>query len=333
MTLIEVAVAMTLALLVLAAVGALFEGTSRNRTSLERAARLAENAHFAMDLLRADVSQAGYYDALTTTAGGFAWQLRDPCATAIGDLGWSDPIGTAPPVNARIEHAPVPIFGLRGADPTPLCLPDRKPGTAILVVRFVGPESTPPAQASGAPYLQLSKCDLETPNKLNLGAFADEPAAFTLHSIGCAVVADVKRFVVRAYYVATCGRCGVDTIPTLKRAELAGDEIAVTALAEGIEDLQVEYGLDANGDGTPERYLAYPDATIGAGYGDWSNVMAVRLYLLARSLDPEPGYRDTTKEFNLGPAGYRPATADGHKRVLLTSVVRPMGPAGQRETP
>jgi len=58
----------------------------------------------------------------------------------------------------------------------------------------------------------------------------------------------------------------------------------------------------------------------------------VRLYLLARSADPEPGYRDATKRFNLGPAGYTNPADDGHKRVLLTSLVRPMGPAGQRET-
>ena len=75
-----------------------------------------------------------------------------------------------------------------------------------------------------------------------------------------------------------------------------------------------------------------PDPALGAGFGEWSNVMAVRLYLLARSTDVEPGYKDTTRRFNLGPAGYKAAPADGYKRVLLTSLVRPMNPAGQRET-
>ena len=323
---------MTVALLVLGTVGVIFGGTSRNRASLERAARLADNAHYALDLLRHDVLQAGYYDTLTTNAGGFAWQLRDPCFTALADLGWSNPVGTPPAVNAKIESAPVPISGIRAADPTPACIPDRKPGTAILVVRFVGPEATVPAQASGAPFLQLAKCELETPNKLNLGAVSNDPAAFTLHSIDCATIADVKRFVVRAYYVASCDRCGVDTIPTLKRAELVGNAIVVTPLAEGVEDLQVEYGIDANGDGTPDRYVESPDPALGPGFGEWSNVTAVRLFLLARSTDVEPGYKDTTRQFNLGPAGYKAATADGHKRMLLTSVVRPMNLAGQRET-
>ena len=85
----------------------IFGGTSRNRASLERAARLAENAHYAMEVMRNDIAQAGYYDTLTTTAGGFTWQLRDPCVTALADLGWSNPTGTPPPVNAKIENAPV----------------------------------------------------------------------------------------------------------------------------------------------------------------------------------------------------------------------------------
>jgi type IV pilus assembly protein PilW len=331
-TLIELSVAMTVALLVLATVGVIFSGTSRNRASLERAARLAENVSYAMEVMRTDVAQAGYYDTLTTNAGGFTWQQRDPCATALNDLGWSQPAGTPPPVNGKIEHAPVAISGLRGVDPTPACIPDRMPDTGVLVVRFVGPEATLPAQAAGAPFLQLSKCELETPNKLNLGAVSNDPTAFTLHTIDCNTIAEVKRYVVRTYYVATCDRCGIDTIPTLKRAELVGDRIVVTPLAEGIEDLQIEYGIDANGDGTPDRYLQAPDAALGPGFGEWSNVVAVRLYVLGRSTDREPGYKETARRFNRGLAGYTSAPADGYKRTLLTSLVRPMNAAGQRET-
>ena len=48
--------------------------------------------------------------------------------------------------------------------------------------------------------------------------------------------------------------------------------------------------------------------------------------------DVEPYYTDT-KEFDLGPAGRRAAANDGYKRMLLTSLVRPMNLAGPRETP
>lgn len=332
-TLVELAVTMVVVLMVLGTLAAVFGGTSRNRSSLERAARLAENARYAMQLLRDDIAQAGYYDTLTTSAGGFTWRTPDPCATAIGGLGWSDPPGTVPPVNAKVENAPVPVFGYRAKDASPGCIPDRRDGTAILVVRFVGPAPTPKAEAKGGPFLQLSKCDAETPNILNLGVVSGEPGDFALHSINCTTLADVKRYVARSYFVANCNRCGVDTIPTLKRAELVDGEIVVTPLVEGIEDFQVEYAMDGDGDGTPDRFLEFPDAAVGAPYGLWNNVMAVKLYVLARSTDAEPGYTEgRQKEFNLGPAGFVTDRDDGHKRVLLTSLARMMGPAGQRET-
>src|SRR5205085_10975595 len=100
---------------------------------------------------------------------------------------------------------------------------------------------------------------------------------------------------VRTYYVADCDECGSDTIPTLKRAELSGAQIVVTPLVEGIESLQLEYGFDGDGDGNPDRWLEAPDAALGAAFGDWSNVLAVRLYALVRAGDAQAGYVDATK--------------------------------------
>ena len=331
LSIVELMVAMTVALMVLGTVAMVFAGTSRNRGSLERSARLMENAQYAMDVLRDDITQAGYYDMLTTSI--VTWRVPDPCAVAMSELGWSAP-GTLPSTApASIVDAPVPISGVRRADPSPVCIADRKAGTAMLVVRYVGPAATQRADASGAAHLQLSKCASDVANVQNLGVISTQPGDFTLHNIDCGSLADIKRYVTRVYYVAGCDRCGIDTIPTLKRAELVGNEIAVTPVAEGIESLQIEFGIDANNDGTPDRYLEFADAALGPAYGAWANVTAVRLYLLARSIDVEPGYQDATKHFNLGPAGYTAVADDGYKRTLLTSVVRPMGPAGQRELP
>jgi type IV pilus assembly protein PilW len=328
---VEVLVAMTVGLLVLGTVSTVFLSTSRSRGNLERSARLIENAQYAMNVMRDDITQAGYYDTLTTA--GLSWRVPDPCATAMSELGWSEP-GTPPPTSpAGMNNAPVPILGVRPSDATPGCIPDRKPGTAMLVLHYVGPAATAPASVGGMPYLQLSKCAADVANVQNLAVFSTRREDFTLHKIDCQSLADVKQYVVRMYYVSNCDRCGIDTVPTLKRAELVGDEIVVAPVAEGIEDLRIEYGIDANNDGTPDRYLEAVDATLGPGYGSWANVMAVRLYVLVRATDAEPGYRDTTKQFRLGQAGYTDVAGDSYKRTLLTSLVRPMGPAGQRELP
>lgn len=316
-TLIELMVAMAVALLVLGGIAMVFAGTSRNRADLERSSRLAENAHFALELLSDEVRVAGYFAEMSFV--GVAWQAPDPCATTLANLGWSSAPFTAP----------VSLAGYKATDATPACVPNRKAGTPILAVRRVAIDPTPPANATGDAYLQVSKCDADPKSWV----VSNQPADFTLRNLDCATVADVRRLMVRLYYVATCDDCGVDTIPTLKRADLVNGAIGVTPLVEGVENLQLEYGFDADNDGFPDQYLAAPDATLGAAYGEWSNVMAARFYVLLRSTDAQPGYRDTTKSFNLGLAGYTAPANDGYKRVLMTSLVRLNNPAGQRETP
>jgi hypothetical protein len=55
--------------------------------------------------------------------------------------------------------------------------------------------------------------------------------------------------------------------------------------------------------------------------------------VLARSTDAEPGYVDSAKTFDLGPAGITTPAGDSYKRVLLTSIVRLNNSAGARESP
>jgi type IV pilus assembly protein PilW len=310
-------VAMALALLVLGAVAVVFSGTSRNRGDLERSSRLADNAHYGVDLLTDEIQHAGYYAEMTTE--GATWQVPDPCSTTLAAQGWSSAPFTVP----------VALSGYQAADAAPACLPDRKPGTAIVVTRRVSTETTLPAAASGGGFLQVSKCLLDPKTWVVSNVAAD----FTLHNLDCVTTADVRQFVVRTYFVASCNVCGTDTIPTLKRAELVGTAIVVAPLVEGVESLQIEYGFDADNDGKPDRFLTAPDAALGVAYGQWANVMAARLYVLFRSTDAQPGYVDVTKRFNLGPAGFTEPAGDGYRRLVLSSLAVPKNPAGQRESP
>jgi type IV pilus assembly protein PilW len=317
MTLIELLVSLALSVLVIGAVALVFSATSRNRGDLERSARLAENAQYALDFLGDEIRLAGYFAEMSFV--GVAWQTPDPCATTLAGQGWSSAPFTAP----------VALAAYRRDDPVPVCMPQRRLGTAAVVLRRASVETTPVASATGAPFLQVSKCVMDP----KPWVVSNQPADFTLRNIDCATVADVRELLVRIYYVADCDECGVDTIPTLKRAELSNGAIVVTALVEGVESLQLEYGFDADGDGNPDRWLDAPDALLGPAYGQWSNVLATRLYVLVRAQDAQLGYVDATKTFNLGPAGYTAAANDPYRRVLLSSIVRINNPAGQRETP
>ena len=317
MTLIELMVAMTLGLLVLGVVTVIFSGTSGNRAALERGGRLAENAAYAVEVLSDEMRIAGFFGETNFT--GVAWQVPDPCATALAAQGWSQAPFTAP----------VPVAGYQGNDAVPGCISNRKAGTAVIVTRRSSAETTPQASATGAYFLQASKCASDPASWV----FGGDPSSFTMHNLDCATIADIRESVVRSYYVSTCNECGSDNVPTLKRAELTGTQMTITPLVEGVENLQVFYGFDTDGDGNVDIYRAALSGVAGAADNDWSNVVSVKLYVLARTTDPEPGYVDSSKTFDLGPGGVTQPVGDAYKRLLLTSIVRLNNSAGVRETP
>lgn len=316
-TLVEILVALVLGMLVLGSVALAFAATSRNRGELERSARMIENAQFALQFLGDELRHSGYFAEMNLA--GVGWQTPDPCATDLAALGY----GNAP------FTMPVPLMGYAPGAAMPACLAGQRAGTAVLVLHRLSVDTTAIADASGAAFVQVSKCTTDA----RTWVISSRASDFTLHNLDCVTPADVRRVVTRAYYVAGCDDCSVDHIPTLKRVELDGASVVVTPLVEGVENLQAEYGFDGDGDGVADRWLAAPDASIAPAYGAWSNVMAVRLYAMVRATDSASAHEDATRTFNLGPAGYVAAPDDGYKRVQLSSIVRLANVAGPRETP
>lgn len=54
--------------------------------------------------------------------------------------------------------------------------------------------------------------------------------------------------------------------------------------------MQIEYGFDTSGDGTPDVFAS----TVSAGPPalQWQDVVAVKVFMLARNVDPTPGHID-----------------------------------------
>ena len=77
---------------------------------------------------------------------------------------------------------------------------------------------------------------------------------------------------------------------------------------QGVESLQVEWGVDTNADGTPELYATDPDkycatATPVVDSGAcWTLPVSARLSVLSRNLEVSPGHSDT-KVYALGKTG------------------------------
>jgi type IV pilus assembly protein PilW len=156
----------------------------------------------------------------------------------------------------------------------------------------------------------------------------------------------MRQYFVHVYYISTDNGSGV-AVPTLMRMDFNGGGFTQVPLVEGIEEFNVEYGIDSDGDGAPDDYTSNPDGWGGPPSGcvpaggctqslNWTNVIAVRLYLLARNIDPSPGYVDA-KTYTLGHnalGGLVTVTpADAYRRHVYTSLVRVVNTAERRDTP
>ena len=328
-TLVEILVALAIELIILLGLTILLGRTSGNQQELERTIRQLESARFSLDTLSEDVMHAGYFsdfnpDTLLTPA---SYQTPNPCAIAPTAQGWDTSVS---PI-----LMPVPIQGIAAAAAI-ACLTSRQPGTEAVVVRRgeTGPMIPMGAGRDDNLYIQMARCPLDA-QRIRAAAVpsANPEATFDLRRPDCTTVNDaLRRLSQRTYYISTCNDCDTnDGIPTLKRVEMIDGALRRTSIAEGVENLQVEYGLDIDDDGVPNTFATLGSGAInGVAPNVWQNVVAVRLHLLIRNTNTSAGYTDT-RTYSLGPDVTIPAPADGFKRTLLTSTVRLRNVGGRRE--
>ena len=247
------------------------------------------------------------------------------------------------------------------------CLTDLKAGTDVIVVRRT---STCVAGTTGCDalsdgafyYFQASLCNPVEGTAELAGAVTDQyrlntaVASLDRHkrtctSTGCDCttppLAEIRRYHTDIYYIANSSVTSGDGIPTLKRAELTGSGFTIVPLVEGIENLKLEYGIDADKtpavpgvnelNGMPDIYTADPDTynctaplVCSAGISNWLNITAVKIYLLARNTEPSPGYTDT-KTYKLDGATTVAAQNDAFRRHVFTTTVKLVNVSGHRE--
>jgi type IV pilus assembly protein PilW len=316
-TLVELMVGLTLGLVISASLLLLFANASARGQDVARAGMQIENGRYIAELLREDLRLAGFYGETSVT--GALYTQPNPCSTV--PTGWG---GT--PLTL-----PTAVQGYRPTDILP-CLDHRKLGTDALAVRRLGITSLDPATIVGNSqyYVQYSFCvsDVTSPRLI----FSNVQAAFTLQNRACAAPNIVRPYVSRIYYVSDCNVCDpADGVPTLKRVELAGNQLTTTPLAEGIDMMRIEYGFDIDGDGSPDTYLTAPG--LAGPTADWSNVMSLKVHYLTRSLEKAAGANlATDQEFDLGGTAVIATVADGYTRRAYSSAIRLINPSAVRES-
>ena len=318
LTLIELMVGLALGLVVCAALLMLFANSSASGQNMARSGAQIENGRYVSELLQEDLRLAGFYGETSVATAVYA--TPDPCSTA--PTGWNGVPFTLPtPVQG---YGPADVLG---------CLSNRKAGTYAIAVRRLGVDMVDPVGVGAANtqyYVQYSFCidDVASPRLV----FGKDHTLFTLRNRACTATNGMRPYVSRVYYIATCNRCGDggDTTPTLKRVDLVGSQLVTTALADGIDDLRIEYGFDMDGNGSADTYLTAL-GLVGASTS-WANVMAVKVHFISRSLDKAVGNKlATAQQFELGGTGTLNTAADGYTRRAYSSAIRLVNPSGARE--
>lgn len=356
LSLVELMISITIGLFLLTGITTLIVQQSSTRDELEKSSRQIENGRYAMQILHDDIALAGYYGefyALPTPPVA----LPDPCDTTLSGLGAAMSL----PIQGY-DFDPSSTAG----SPITVCLAaaNYKPGTDILVVRRAStvPESgainvvNPPdifLQTSSAAYVLSTPASAFNTNSPPL------PSPFTIANTE-GIPSPIRQYWVRVYFVspcskpagggATCTGAADDNgnpIPTLKRLDITAPNRTSpptpVPLVEGVENMQLDYGLDNDGDGYPDVYTATPASTLA-----WSNVMTIRINLLVRNNDPTSGFADS-KTYNLGLAGnvgpFNAAPYDlsppcggtaaypqlcNYKRHAFSELVRVVNPSGRR---
>ncbi len=337
LSLVELMVAVTIGLLLLAGLTSLVMNTSRSFGELTKTSRQLESGRYALQLLKEEVEHAGFFGELATLDPPPS--LPDPCDITPATLSSS---------------ILVPIQGYDAPTGTVLsCLTDANhlDGTDILVLRRAATAPTPPAS------LDANDVYIQTTNAQAVIDTGANATSFTLMKKDAATPADIRKLRADIYFISPCNTpssgstCDANAdggrpIPTLKRLSLvstgSGPALVTQPLAEGIEELQVEYGIDRENAAASVQFNGIPnESTSGAGdayvtapgtLNDWVNVVAIRLYLLARHPEPTDGYTDT-KSYDLGLGGTTAAPNDSYKRRLFTILVRAVNPSSRKEQP
>jgi type IV pilus assembly protein PilW len=331
-SLIELMIAVTIGLFLLTALASVYLGASNTNKELARSSRQIEDGRYSVQVLSDDVALAGYYGYFYTPA--VAASIPDPCELL--------------PLQASLRLA------LQGYDaptsiPSPLsgCLTDadHRDGTDVLVIRRADSNVTATGSlVANQVYVQANS---DTSNASNPLVATGTLANFPLLMKDNLTLAPIRKMHVHIYYVAPCsvpaGGGSACTgasddngrpIPTLKRKELTLDSggnrtWVVNPIAEGVENMQIDYGLDNDGDGAPDTFTTNP-----ATAADWSNVVAVNLYLIVRNTEPSFDYVDN-KTYDLGLAGTvsSSGTDATYKRKGYRAQIRIVNIASRRETP
>ena len=300
-SIVELLVAMAISLLLLAGVVSIFVSSKSSYETNERLSRIQENGRFALDSIMTDLRASGfvgcarqptYLSTSLNTATTLQWNFLAGPVTgfqATGANTWS------PAMDASI---PTP---LSGSDVLVVRVPVRERTAMPLTTDVGSPTNTLQIAAGTTNAVETGDIVLayscEAISVFQVSNYASSTGVIS-HAVSASQVpgnaVDTVNYSYRravtqvvpvetvAYFIAPSSRvidasdpAPAGTTSLWRRRGLN----AVEELVEGIEQIQVQYGVDTNGDVIVDAYRTADNVT------DWNDVISVSIALLVRSLE------------------------------------------------
>jgi type IV pilus assembly protein PilW len=248
----------------------------------ESIARVQETAQFAMNTIEADLRMASNWGRMSRGLAIEGRSLPDSdnptgLAAVPGDCGTRWVLDLALPVDGDNNAFNLPCAARGGAQAQ----------SDLITVRrsSVNPQALQPGR------LQIQTTRLQgqvfDDGVEPFPVDATDPSPPTTHNL-----------MVSSYYVSQQSDL-IPGVPTLRRKMLVvgptGSTIVDEEVAPGVENLQVQLGVDVNDDNAVDRYVNPGDEIYdpsAAGYLPGARVISARIWLVVRGLDREGGVED-----------------------------------------
>jgi type IV pilus assembly protein PilW len=298
-SLIELSISLLLGSVVVTGVVQLFVANSATYKLLEGQSRMQESARFVLEAMGRDIQQAGYIGCLSskgevrinvdTASLPYEFDIRSPVAGFEGSPGggWVPALTVLNGIDTASIATGTDILTLRYASSLESRLKNELTTSQVLPKINIEPgwfefKTGDIAMIHDCEKSTIFRVNALTPNLTAASTIAQELTINHWQGGGAATnttrkLADINTFstdaAISAIYTSTyfiAPGTGINNVGVSDPIELV----------EGVENIQVLYGVDAlNDDGVPDQYMAADAVT------DWSSLVTLRVSITANSVD------------------------------------------------
>lgn len=310
LTLIEVMVALAIGSFLIIGAVQIYVQSRQAYIINESIAKVQDTATFAMDAIESDLRMASNWGRMSR---GLGVEGR----SVIGDANPTNLVLAAATTECGVEWVldlAMPVDGDNNGYGLP-CPPSAaiQPNSDHFVVRRAS--VNPAALEVGRLQIQTTRVQGE----LFVSDGATIPAAFS------PIDSSTHNLMVSSYYVANDSDL-IPGVPTLRRKVLrmvgGVADVVDEEIAPGVENLQIQFGLDVNEDNTVDRYVNPGDGVYDptdAAYIPGARIITARVWLVVRGIDLEVGLTDdnvyTPGDVDLG------TPADDFRRMQVSKTI------------